>query len=145
MNLNNLTDNELIDYVIKYDEDPTRVRLATHMERISGSIIDDLERYGMDTTWCQFTSIVNDGQYHPGQYINHLEGEIVYLQGKNNDLQRELNDLKARTVMDLIAELKQEIKSAEYRAESMRIERDIAEQKAKEATHKLDMWTILKR
>lgn len=145
MNLNNLTDNELIDYVIKYDEDPTRVRLATHMERVSGAIMDDLERYGMDTTWCQFTSIVNDCQYHPGQYINHLEGEIVYLQGKNNDLHRELADLKARTVMDLIAELKQEIKTAEYKTEQAVKDRDMAIEKMEKAEHKLDMWRILNR
>ena len=37
-----LTDEELIDRVIKFSDDPEKIQLATYMERIKGAIIDDL-------------------------------------------------------------------------------------------------------
>jgi hypothetical protein len=114
MNLNHLTDNELIDYVIKYDDDPVRVRLATHMQRVHGAIIDDLVFAGMDDVWCTFNSVVNGGEYHSGDYIRHLENEIEYLQNEVSQNLKEIENLKARTIMDLIGELKQEIKTAEW-------------------------------
>ena len=74
-----MTDNELIDYTIKFDTDPVRVRLATYMDRHPGAILDDLERAGMDETHCTFRSEENGNTYLPGQYISHLENEIEYL------------------------------------------------------------------
>lgn len=145
MDLNHLTDNELIDYVLRYDDDPIRVRLATHMARVEGSIIDDLENAGMDEVFCTFTSAVNGSTYHPGQYITHLEDEISYLESKISEQEIKLNNLKARTVAELIAELRQEIDTAELQAVRARNEKAIAEEKAIEATHKLDMWAILQR
>lgn len=145
MNLNHLTDNELIDYVIKYDDDPVRVRLATHMQRVAGSIIDGLVDVGMDDTWCTFRSEVNGANYHPGQYINHLENEIEYLNDKLSDALKEIENLKARTIMDLIGELKQEIKTAEWcRDEAIR-ERNHAKEHESIMKSKLDMWAILNR
>jgi 6-phosphogluconate dehydrogenase len=145
MNLNHLTDNELIDHIIKYDEDPIRVRLATHMQRVHGAIIDDLVRAGMDDVWCTFRSVVNEGEYHSGDYIRHLENEIEYLHNEANQNLKEIKNLQARTIMDVFAELKQEIKTAEYSKEIAIKERQAAERKEEEMRHKLDMWTILKR
>ena len=145
MKLNNLTDNELLDYVIKHDNDPIRVRIATYMQRLGGEIISDLESAGMDDTWCTFESVVNCSQYHPGQYIRHLENEIEYLQDKNAGLRKELDNLKARTVMDLIVELKQEINTAEWSADQARKERDKAQENEKIMKSKLDMWAIMNR
>lgn len=145
MNLNNLTDNELIEYIIKHDDDPIRVRLATHMQRVSGAIIDDLLDAGMDDTWCNFRSDINGGEYHPGKYIIHLENEVEYLNDRLSDADKEIKNLQARTVMEVFAELKQEIKTAEYQKELAIKDRQAAERKAEDMKHKLDMWAILQR
>lgn len=145
MNLNHLTDNELIDYVIKHDSDPIRVRLATHMQRVVGAIIDDLELAGMDDTYCEFRSVVTEGRYLPGQYISHLEGEIEYLNMQREQDAKEIQELKARTIMDLIAELKQDIKSAEWAKDEAYKERNQARENESRMKEKLDMWAILNR
>lgn len=145
MNLNHLTDNELLDYIIKYDNDPIRVRLATHMQRVAGAIIDDLVDAGMDDTYCEFRSVVTEGKYLPGAYIRHLENEIEYLQLQIEQSTKEINELKARTVMDLIAELKQDIKTAEWSMREAYRELDKAREERNDMKHKMDMWAILNR
>ena len=143
--MNHLTDNELIDHVIKYDTDPVRVRIATHMQRVHGAIIDDLVNAGMDDVWCTFRSVVNEGEYHSGDYIRHLENEIEYLQNEVHQHLKEIKNLQARTIMDVFAELKQELKTAEWLTQEAGRERDKATENEKIMKHKLDMWTILKR
>lgn len=145
MDLNHLTDNELIDHIIKYDEDPVRVRLATIMQRTKGAIIDDLEAAGMDDTFCNFRSIVNQSEYHPGRYISHLEDEIRHLWFMSEQDRKELKSLEARTVAELIQELNQQIDSEKYQVRVAREYQQKAEAKAEEAKHKLDMWAILQR
>lgn len=137
-----LTDKELIDYTIKFSDDPDKVRLATVMERMTGAIIDDLVDAGMDETWCTFRSDFG-GEYHPGRYITHLENEIQIAHDEMYDLRKELEELKARTVMDLIAELKQEIKTADWMAEEARRERDKLQGEHDRMKSKLSMWTKL--
>lgn len=138
--MNHLSDNELIDYVIKHDPDPIRVRLATHMQRVAGAIIDDLVDAGMDDVWCTF-----ENSYHPGQYIRHLENEIEYLNDQLSQNLKEINELKARTVMDLIAELKQDIKTAEWSMKEAYREANAAREERDNMKHKMDMWAILNR
>jgi hypothetical protein len=140
--MNHLTDKELIDYTIKFSNDPEKVRLATAMERIEGAIIDDLVDAGMHETWCTFTSEYG-GDYHPGRYITHLEDEIRIRDEELQQLRDELEEQKARTIADLIQELNQEIRTQQFMikeatAESMRAkqERDIAKDK-------LSMWAKL--
>lgn len=145
MNLNHLTDDELIDYVIRYDNDPIRVKLATVMQRTKGAIMDVLLDAGMDETFCEFRSIVNDGSYHPGQYVRHLENEIEYLQDRLSQELKEIESLKARTVADLIQELNEQIETEKYNVRVAREYQQQAEAKEKEWRHKLDMWSILKK
>jgi len=145
MELNHLSDEELIDHIIRYDEDPVRVRLATIMQRTKGAIIDDLETAGMDPTFCNFRSIVNQIDYHPGRYIMHLEGEIEHLWFMSEQDRKEIKNLEARTIMDVFAELKQEIKTAEYSKELAIKDRESAERREQDMKHKLDMWAILQR
>jgi len=145
MNLNNLSDNELIDYVIKHDNDPIRVRLATHMQRLGGAVIDDLIDAGMDNTWFNFTSTVNGADYQPGQYISHLENEIDYLNRKLKEAHDSIESLQARTIMDVMNELRQEIKSIEWSRDEARKERNEAKEKESIMKNKLDMWAILNR
>jgi hypothetical protein len=136
------TDKELIDYTIKFSTDTEKVRLATAMERITGAIIDDLVDAGMDDTFCTFTSEWG-GDYHPGRYITLLEDEIRIRDENIQQLHKELEELKARTVLDLLAELKQDITTAEWMAKEARKERDKAEADRAVMKDKLSMWTKL--
>ena len=145
MKLDNLSDNELIDYIIKHESDPLLLRLATVMERKTGAIIDDLESAGMDSTYCDFRSIVNETKYLPGQYINHLENEIDYLWKEAEKNLKEIAELQARTVAELIQELNQQITTEKVNARYANEQRGKAEEKAKVATDRLDMWAILNR
>lgn len=140
MNLEHLSDNELIDYIIKHDDDPIRLRLATHMQRLSGAIMDDLIDAGMDATWCTF-----ENTYHPGQYIKHLEDELRYLQEQLDKALSEIEELRPMKVSDLIIELKQKITTEQWRVRHAEQGKHEAEKSRDEMKHKLDMWTILKR
>lgn len=136
--MNHLTDKELIDHVLKFDTDPIRIRLAKVMDNMPGCILDSLEDAGMDPETCTFENI-----YDPGQFIRHLEGELDVYQEENQQLRAELEELKARTVLEFIAELKQEIKTAEWMAAEARRERDKAEGEYKIMKSKLSMWAKL--
>lgn len=136
--MNHLTDNELIDYTLKFDTDPVRIRLAQVMDNMPGAIIDSLEDAGMDPVFCTF-----ENTYLPGEYIRHLESELEIYQDENIHLRKELEELKARTVMELIVELKQEIKTAEWMAAEARRERDQLKGDHDKMKSKLSMWTKL--
>lgn len=143
MKLDHLTDSELINHVIKFDDDPVRVRLATANERTTGAIWDDLVDAGMDETYCTFRSEWG-GDYHAGRYIMHLEEEIQIRDNDLQDLREELDKLKARTVAELIAELHSDINSNAYQA---RVDRDNlrkAEAERDHAKEQLKMWNHLR-
>lgn len=142
MELSHLTDRELIDRTIKFSDDPVKVRLATIMERVQGAIIDDLEDAGMDVTYCTFRTEWGSDRL-PGQYITHLEEEIQIRDDTILELQKELEELKARTVIDLIAELRQDIKTSEYMATEARKETRQAEHERDVAKDRLSMWAKL--
>jgi CDP-glycerol glycerophosphotransferase (TagB/SpsB family) len=141
--MNHLTDNELIDHIIKFSNDPEKIRLATVMERVTGAIIDDLIDAGMDETYCTFRSEWG-GTYHPGQYIKLLEDEITDRDFQIKQLHDELEEQKSRTIADLIEELNQEIKTKQYLVEEARAESRKAYEEAKDAKEKLKMWNHLR-
>lgn len=140
MNLINLSTKELIDHVIKFDADPVRIKLARAFD--SDSYLEDLEQAGMredgtfDSEWGHSLT--------PGEYIRHLEQEIDLRDDELRQLRDELDDLKARTVADLIAELNQEITSQKYLAEEARKAKYKAEKEAEDAKEKLKMWNHLR-
>ena len=140
-----MTDNELIDYTIKFDNDPVRVRLATYMDRYPGAILDDLERAGMDETFCTFRSVVTCTEYLPGQYISHLENEIEYLQEQLKQAHDEIEEMKPMKVSELIEQLRQEITTEKYMRESAERSRYNAHQDREDMKKKLDMWAVLNR
>ena len=140
----NLTDKELMDYVIKFDNDPIRVRLATTNERTAGAIWDDLVDVGIDETYCTFRSEWGT-EMHVGRYIQHLREELEIRDDELHQLRQELEEQKARTIADLINELNQQITTEKYIAKEARMERDKAVDQAKDATEKLRMWGHLSR
>ena len=141
----NMTDNELIDYTIKFDNDPVRVRLATYMERHPGAILDDLERAGMDQSDCTFRDKDTCNDYLPGQYIIHLEDEIRYLQEQLHDALDEIESMKPMKISELIEQLRQGITTEKYMREKAERQRWQAEKEREEMKQKLDMWAILNR
>ena len=141
----NMTDNELIDYTIKFDNDPVRVRLATYMDRHPGAILDDLERAGMDETFCTFRSVVTCTEYLPGQYISHLENEIEYLQEQLKQAHDEIEEMRPMKVSELIEQLRQGITTEKYMREREERKRYEAQKERDEMKDKLDMWAILNR
>lgn len=143
MKFNHLTDDELVKYVIKLDDDPIRLRLATYMERIKGAIIDDLHDAGMDETYCVFRGEWG-GDYLPGQYIKHLEEDLRIAYDELHQLREELKEQKARTVAELIAELRQEITTQGYMRREAELAKGRAEDEAKEVKEKLKMWNHLR-
>jgi hypothetical protein len=143
MNLDCLTDKELINYTIKFSDDPVKVRLATAVERVEGSIIDDLVDAGMDETFCTFRSEWG-GEYHPGQYIRLLEDEVSQRDFEIKQLQDELEEQKARTIADLIAELTTEIRTQQYLVKEAKDETRKAYKEAEDAKEKLKMWNHLR-
>jgi hypothetical protein len=72
-----------------------------------------------------------------------LEDEIRIRDEDILQLRKELEELKARTVLDLLVELKQDITTAEWMAKEARKERDTAEADRKLMKDKLSMWTKL--
>jgi hypothetical protein len=143
MNLDCLSDKELISYTIKFSDDPVKVRLATAIERVEGAIIDDLVDAGMDETFCTFRSEWG-GEYHPGQYIRLLEDEISQRDFEIKQLQDELEEQKARTIADLIAELTTEIRTQQYLVKEAKDETRKAYKEAEDAKEKLKMWNHLR-
>jgi hypothetical protein len=141
--MNHLTDNELIDYIIKFSDDPEKIRLATHMERVKGAIIDDLIDAGMDETLCTFRSEWG-GEYHPGRYIKLLEDEISDRDFQIKQLHDELEEQKARTIADLIQELNQEIRTQKFLTEEAVKYKREAQAEAEDAKEKLKMWNHLR-
>jgi hypothetical protein len=141
----NMTDNELIDYTIKFDNDPVRVRLATYMDRHPGAILDDLERAGMDQTDCTFRDKDTCNDYLPGQYISHLEDEIDYLQGQLNQALGEIEEMKTMKVSELIGQLRQEVVTEKHMRERADRSRYEAHLEREDNKKKLDMWAILNR
>jgi hypothetical protein len=145
-----LSDRELIDYVIKHSTDPMAIRLATVMERMPGKLLDQLADLGMDDVFCTFNDSYSDGTRHLDDYVYHLRSEIDYLQRELEHMefkllqeQKELEQLKARTVGALIAELTQELHTADHRTRIAELQVRAAEQRAQLAKDQLKTWRIL--
>lgn len=143
MKIDHLTDKELINHVIKFDEDPIRIRLATANERTVGAIWDDLVDVGMDETYCTFTSEWGSNM-HVGRYIQHLREEIEVRDNELHELREELAEQKARTIADLINELNQQITTEKYIASEARAEAHRAIENEKHAREQLKMWNHLR-
>jgi len=135
-----MTDNEFIDYCLKFETDPKIVRLAKIMDNMPGFILNSLQDAGMDRETCLF-----ENEYDPGQYVRHLESEIDYLNTEISGLREQLAERETLTVSELINELRDIAMGANRRAEMYLDDRNRSDEQRKEMQHKLDMWAILNR
>lgn len=138
MKSNHMSDNELIDYTLKFDTDPVRVRLASVMERMPGAIIDSLEDAGMDPVWCTF-----ENTYHPGDYIRHLQNEIEFLNEENHKLQEQLRELETMTVLEFMDNARKQIEVEKRHVVLLSQDLRKAVDEKDHMKSKLSMWTKL--
>lgn len=143
MKLDHLTDRELINHVIKFDDDPVRIRLATSNERTIGAIWDDLVDVGIDETYCTFKSEWGSDM-HVGRYIQHLREELEIRDNELYDLRQKLEEQEARTIADLISELNRQITTEKHIAKEARLEAERAIENEKHAREQLKMWNHLR-
>lgn len=138
MNLDHLSDSELVQYIIKHDSDPIRVRLATYMDNMPGRILDGLERAGMDPETC-----LHENLYESGEYINHLNNEIEFISRELQETQEELRKRETMTVSQLIEELQHIANSADRRAASAIERAREADQEREQMRDKMKVWRAL--
>ena len=113
MNYNAMTDRELLHYLDLYSEDPVVRRLMHLLGNTRSSLIAELEEAGMDPqTW---TFQDDYDAMFPGEYIEHLRSQLQHAQDEADSLQwkldgviEERDQLKTRSVADLIEEVWEE-------------------------------------
>ena len=136
--MNHLTDNELIDYILKFSTDPVQVRLAKVMDNMPGFILQRLEDVGMNPETCLF-----ENTYDPGDYINHLEGEIEWRDRELQELQDKLQELEAMTVLEFMDNVRRKLESEKQNNQRLQREITQANQERDHMKSKLSMWAKL--
>ncbi len=133
-----MTDSELIDYTLKFDTDPVRVRLAKIMDNMPGFILQRLEDVGMNPETCLFENC-----YDPGDYINHLENEVEWRDNEINKLQGKLEELEAMTVLEFMDNIRRKLEAEKRHNELLKQDIRKAVDEKDHMKSKLSMWTKL--
>lgn len=148
MNIQHLTDDELIRYLDIHSTDPIVQRLVKIFQDNDDMIFQQLVNAGMDRNGLFETNY----EYKPvGEYIEHLRSELAYYQTEAEELEYKLADekdrvkeLSARSIADVMSELRQEIKSVDQRAHNNERARERAEEARDLAREQLRMWNHLR-
>ena len=150
MNYTAMSDHELMHYLDIYSEDPVVRRLIGVLARTRGALINDLEAAGMDSQSWTFGEGWN--KFSPGQYIQELrhdveraEDELRLAQHELQDLEDECNQLRTRTVVQLIEEVQQEKKASASRANEAWKEANRVREENTKLREQIDMWGSLNR
>jgi hypothetical protein len=149
MNLNHLSNSELLVYLDKHSTDPLIVRLVNILMEKQYGLVSDLLAAGMnEQTWT--FSPDNYNEFYPGQYISHLcdkldhalddleHSEFLLKQAKE-----EIDELKARTVAELIAELHTEVRTANFRADEAEQRRRNMIDEVETTRNKMKVWRAI--
>lgn len=147
MNLNHLTDDELIRYLDNTTNDPIVRRLIDIFLNNDNMIFQQLVDVGMDKDG-RFES---DYEYLPvGQYIEHLRNEVDYYQREAEELEYKLEDekekskrLSARSIAEVMSELKEQIAVVDRKAKISEQERDRAIKERDSAKEQMKVWNHL--
>ena len=148
MNINNLTARELVNYLSMTSTDPVVRRLIELLD--TSALRVDLESVGLDPVDDTF---YDNGQYHsPSEYIRQLRSDIDYYQRESDDWQTqceraegECRRLKARGVAEVMEEMLQQVRRAEYSTNEAHKELAKIKQVNKDLEDKINVWTILER
>jgi hypothetical protein len=148
MNLNHLSDKELIQYADKHTEDPLARRLVDILMARNEGIITELIEAGMDSV--HWTFIYEHEEYSPKDYIEHLLKQLAYTEDDLWVAQRELDDrlqdlkkLEARTILEVMADLKKTIDRVDAERDQARQERDHARNSEQNMKSKMKVWRAL--
>jgi hypothetical protein len=149
MNLNHLSNSELLVYLDKHSTDPLIVRLVNILMEKQYGLVSDLLAAGMnEQTWTFSPDSYNE--FYPGQYISHLCDKLDHALDDLEDCElqlkhakEEIEDLKARTVAELIAELHQEVRAANFRTDEAEKWRRKAQQEVETTRDKMKVWRAL--
>jgi FMN phosphatase YigB (HAD superfamily) len=111
MNYNAMTLPEMIHYLDLYNNDPVVQRLIHRLDH--SDLMVELEEAGMDPVTGMFKDDYD--RYSPGEYIEHLrrdrdeaESELASTKYEFEDLEEKYNQLKTRSIMQFIEEVKME-------------------------------------
>ena len=145
MNYDIMTDEELLNYLDVYSDDPLIRRIVRILSRTRGALLNDLENAGMDRVTWQFET---DWQHlYPGDYIIHLRNELNALDRDAEELrqqlyesERERDDLKTRSIMDFVQEVWQEKKTASYIVSEAQAEAKAQRKENDRLKEQIDMW-----
>lgn len=132
------TDRELIDYTLKFDSDPVRVRLAKVMDEMPGFILQRLEDVGMDPETCTFENC-----YDPGDYITHLETQIEWLNNDMQELKEKLREYETMTVLEFMSDIRHKLQAEKRHNELLKQDIRKAVDEKDHMKSKLSMWTKL--
>lgn len=132
------TDRELIDYTLKFDTDPVRVRLAKVMDAMPGFILQRLEDVGMNPETCMFENC-----YDPGDYITHLETQIEWLNNDMQELQEKLREYETMTVLEFMNDVRRKLEAEKRHNELLQQDIRKAVDEKDHMKSKLSMWTKL--
>jgi hypothetical protein len=149
MNLNHLSNSELLVYLDKHSTDPLIVRLVNILMEKQYGLVSDLLAAGMnEQTWTFSPDSYNE--FYPGQYISHLCDKLDHALDDLEDCEfqltqakKEIEDLKARTVAELIAELHQEVRAANFRTDEAEKWRRKAQEEVEATRNKMKVWRAL--
>ena len=149
MKLDHLSNSELLVYLDKHSTDPLIVRLVNILMEKQYGLVSDLLAAGMnEQTWT--FSPDNYNEYYPGQYISHLRNELDYAKDELEDREfqlkqakMEIEELKARTVAELIAELHVEVRTANFRADEAEKWKRKAQEEVQTTRDKMKVWRAL--
>lgn len=146
MNYNAMSDTELIRYLDLHSQDPLIRRLIGVQYRTQDKIISELESAGMDPrTWTFEHDHYADNS--PAEYIERLRQDIEYYreeaaewESRYDDMKQERDQLRVRSVMELMSEVHSQRLIAEesVRAADREIKHFREENQA--LKQKLEMW-----
>lgn len=143
MNLLSLSEREMLDYLATFSTDPVIQRLVGMIDYTKEeykNLVDNLVDAGMDEDFLVF-----HGMTSPGSYIKDLEYQIEDLEREKNSLEEEIDELKTKTVVDFIAEVKQEQLELKQQMHIVKTDNGVLQRRAEDLQAKLDMWTVMNR
>lgn len=146
----NLTYNELLDYLDRYNTDPMVRKLLEYIRDQEENIIEGLIDIGMDPKDGRIEG--DDGYYLPGPYIEQLRNDVDYhmreshaWEDKYTDMREERDRLKARSVADLLSNMEELVKRAEAQAKEADRITTVYKARNRELEDKINVWQILEK
>ena len=150
MNYDSMADHELLHYLDLYSDDPLIRRLVNVLAKTRGALIDDLEHAGMDSQSWTFGEGWN--KYSPGQYIEELRNEVRHAESElelaQEELEQAINErdqLKVRSVMQLIEEVNKEKTRCSLIASNAMKESNRVREENDKLREQIDMWGAMNR